>query len=163
MNCWRKGRDLPLRFARELIQSQEAEWKHIAAELLDGLSQLLLVIKNNARPGLREPLYFQDMDNRAIRAAGWRMAKVEGTGRELFRTSVDPLENENLAAQNPAIVTDLDARWRQWWREQNGPSDYQHGSTKGSRDSKPQGHRGSGARYRPGARTQKLSERHPLP
>lgn len=52
----RKGRDLKLRFAQALLQSQEAERKRIAAELHDGLGQQLLVIKNNARLGLREPL-----------------------------------------------------------------------------------------------------------
>ena len=57
----RHGRDLQLRFAQELLQSQEAERKRVAAELHDGLGQQLLVIKNNARLGLREPLTAQQV------------------------------------------------------------------------------------------------------
>lgn len=42
-------------FARQLIASQEAERKRIAAELHDGLGQHLVVIKNLALLTLREP------------------------------------------------------------------------------------------------------------
>lgn len=43
-------------FARQLIASQEAERKRIAAELHDGLSQSLVIIKNRALMGLRAPV-----------------------------------------------------------------------------------------------------------
>jgi arylsulfatase len=106
-------------------------------------------------------LYFQYMDNRAIRTAEWTMAEVDGASWELRRASVDPLENENLAAKNPAIVADLDARCQQWWREESGKSKYQPASTRGSPHYKPQGDRGSGALYIPSAMPTKLANRCP--
>ncbi len=42
------------RFSRQLIESQEAERKRIAAELHDGLGQNLIVIKNRAMLGLKK-------------------------------------------------------------------------------------------------------------
>lgn len=43
-------------FARQLIASQEAERKRIAAELHDGLSQSLVIIKNRALMALQAPV-----------------------------------------------------------------------------------------------------------
>ena len=109
------------------------------------------------------PLYFQYMDNRAIRTAEWTMAEVDGSGWELFRAGSDPLETENLAAGNPPIVAELEARWDAWWRENSGKASYQPESTKTSEHYKPQGDRGSGKTYSPSAMPEKLSDRYPLP
>ncbi len=46
-------------FARQLIDSQEAERKRIAAELHDGLSQTLVIIKTRALMGLQTPLQLE--------------------------------------------------------------------------------------------------------
>ncbi len=108
------------------------------------------------------PLFFQYMDNRAIRTAEWTMAEVDGTGWELFRAGVDPLENTNLALKNPKVVADLDARWMQWWREESGQATYAPESTKTSEHYKPQGDRGSGKPYVPSAMPAKLADRYPL-
>ena len=52
MRLLRREQDLQQAFSRELIASQEAERKRIAAGLHDGLSQNLIVIKNWALMGL---------------------------------------------------------------------------------------------------------------
>lgn len=48
-----KNREQQQRFARQLIESQEAERKRIAGELHDGLGQTLLIIKNRAFLGTK--------------------------------------------------------------------------------------------------------------
>ncbi len=111
----------------------------------------------------KAPLFFQYMDNRAIRTAEWTLAEVDGSGWELFHTATDPLETKNVSAENPAMATILDADWMKWWQEQSGRSGYDPESTKGSPHYKPQGDRGSGQRYIPSAMPANLSKRYPIP
>jgi len=54
-NQLRKARAAQEQFSRQLIESQEAERKRIAAELHDSLSQSLVIIKNRALLGLQTP------------------------------------------------------------------------------------------------------------
>ncbi len=109
------------------------------------------------------PLFFQYMDNRAIRTGEWTLAEVDGEGWELFHVASDPLENRNVAAQHPAVVADLNARWLNWWRAESGESTYTPKSTKTGPNYRPQGDRGSGDLYRPSAMPATLSDRLPLP
>ena len=108
------------------------------------------------------PLFFQYMDNRAIRAPKWTLAAVDGAGWELFDAERDPHETKDLAAKNPAIVADLDARWREWWRNESGKPTYSPESTKTSEHYKPQGDRGSGKSYSPSAMPRALSGHYPI-
>lgn len=117
-----------------------------------------------ARPWRRKgPLFFQYMDNRAIRTRDWTLAEVDGAGWELFDAARDPQETKNLAAKNPAIVADLAARWLEWWLAESGKPAYSPESTKTSEHYKPQGDRGSGKTYTPSAMPGKLSGRYPIP
>jgi arylsulfatase A-like enzyme len=116
------------------------------------------------RPWHREgPLFFQYMDNRAIRTAEWTLAEVDGAGWELFHIATDPFENLNVAAQHPEVVADLGARWLQWWRSESGEPNYTPKSTKTGPNYRPQGDRGSGDLYRPSAMPAALSHRLPVP
>lgn len=110
----------------------------------------------------KTPLFFQYMDNRAIRTSEWTLAEVDESGWELFKTKNDPLETGDLAAQYPDIVKDLEARWLDWWRAESGKKRYVPNSTKTGPHYKPQGDRGSGATYLPSAMPAKLADRYPL-
>jgi arylsulfatase len=116
------------------------------------------------RPAPRQsPLYFQYMDNRAIRTAEWTLAGVDGAAWELFRATDDPLETRNLAAQKSEVVANLSARWLEWWRTESGEKNYTPKSTRTGPNYKPQGDRGTGVPYRPSAMPQGLKKRSPAP
>ncbi len=122
----------------------------------DGESFLLLL---RGEPWKRKgDLFFQYMDNRAIRSAEWTLVEADGAGWELFHTPDDPLETRDLAAEKPDIVKDLEARWNSWWGKPHQPE-----FTKGSPHYQPQGDRGTGTPYVPSAMPPRLSDRYPLP
>ncbi len=110
----------------------------------------------------KDPLFFQYVDNRAIRSAEWTLAEVDGTGWELFNTKSDPLETRNLAKSEPELVTAMSDRWRKWWKEESGKPDYQPDSTGDSSHYKPQGDKGSGKTYTPSAMPARLADRYPI-
>ena len=107
----------------------------------------------------KNPLYFQFMDNRAIRTAEWTMAEVDETGWELFNAKSDPLENDNLAAKHPELVAKLQEQWLKWWKQDSGEQEYIPKSTKSGEHYSPQGDRGSGIPYQPSTMPAKLKNR----
>jgi len=110
----------------------------------------------------KDPLFFQFMDNRAIRTSKWTMAEVDGTGWELFRIGSDPLENVDLTGKNPKIVAALETQWLKWWKAESGDSTYIPKSTKTGEHYNPQGDRGTGKPYEPSAMPLKLKEHYPV-
>lgn len=109
----------------------------------------------------KNPLYFQFMDNRAIRTPEWTMVEVDEAGWELFNANSDPLETENSAARHPEIVAKLQENWLKWWKQDSGDQDYSPKSTKSGEHYAPQGDRGSGVLYKPTAMPEKLKNRYP--
>jgi arylsulfatase A-like enzyme len=108
-------------------------------------------------------LFFQYMDNRAIRTSDWTLAEVDGAGWELFNMQTDPLETIDLAAKHPDVVIELEARWLHWWRTESGKEQYEPTSTKTGPHYNPQGDRGTAAIYVPSAMPTKLAGRYPVP
>jgi len=111
----------------------------------------------------KNPLYFQFMDNRAIRTPKWTMVEVDESGWELFSIKTDPLENTNVASTNPEVIAKLQADWQKWWQHDSGDTVYTPKSTKSGPHYKPQGDRGSGVIYRPTAMPENLKNRYPKP
>jgi arylsulfatase len=108
------------------------------------------------------PLFFQYMDNRAIRTAEWTLAEVDGGGWELFDTVKDPLETQNIASRKPEITAALDRQWLDWWTHQKGVPAYKPESTANSPHYKPQGDKGTGKPYQPSAMPANLADRYPV-
>jgi arylsulfatase len=110
----------------------------------------------------KEPLFFQYMDNRAIRSAEWTLAEVDGAGWELFNTQSDPLETRNLAGSKPELVATMSARWLKWWKNESSKPAYEPESTGDSPNYKPQSDKGSGRIYNPSAMPARLADRYPV-
>ncbi|TWT92507.1 arylsulfatase [Neorhodopirellula pilleata] len=97
------------------------------------------------------PLYFQYMDNRAVRDGDWTLAEVDESGWELFQSTIDPLETNDLSDLHPEKVDELAKGWLKWWRMTSQEDTYQPTTTQDSPHYSPQGDRGSGQRYHPSA------------
>ena len=107
-----------------------------------------------------EPMFFQFVDNRAVRTGKWSLVEVDGAGWQLFDVRKDPLECCNLADRYPEVVTRLEEMWRQWWYDQTGQSEYKPISTQNHQHYAPQGDWGSGKLYVPRAMPEHLKHRY---
>lgn len=118
----------------------------------------LLKGKSWARKG---PMFFQYMDNRAIRSGEWTLAEVDSAGWELFNRKTDPMEDKDLSALHPERVAEMAAQWESWWTTEGDQSEYVPTSTDDSPHYKAQGDRGSGELYVPSAMPAHLKNRYP--
>ena len=65
----------------------------------------------------REALYWEHEGNRAIRVGPWKLvAKGPASRWELYNLAADRTETKDLAAEQPARVSELSARWEAWAR-----------------------------------------------
>ena len=129
----------------------------------DSLSgQSILGLLKGEKFERKSPMYFQYMDNRAIRTDKWDLVEVDANGWELYDIKNDPYEAINLAKKYPSIVKELNTQWLNWWKTENHTDKYLPTSTKGDYNYKPQGDRGSGAIYVPSAMPDNLSNRYPI-
>lgn len=110
----------------------------------------------------KSPMYFQFMDNRAIRTDQWSMIEVDGNGWELYDVKKDPLETKDLSQLNKDIVTELESKWLNWWKTESGNESYQPESTSESPHYKAQGDRGSGEHYLPSAMPERLKGKYTI-
>jgi arylsulfatase len=127
---------------------------------LDGES--FLPLRSSTDWKRKGPMYFQYMDNRAIRTEDWTLVEADEAGWELYNTRKDPMEITNLVLTKPELTQQLAAQWEKWWTTQNKGKVYRPTTTKGSPHYHPQGDRGSGTPYQPSAMPSRLSKHLPI-
>ena len=70
--------------------------------------------------GRSAPIYFEHEGNAAIRRGDEKLVRLGGKGAwELYNLKIDRTEQHNLAAAQPALVTELTALWETWARRAN--------------------------------------------
>jgi arylsulfatase A-like enzyme len=66
------------------------------------------------------PIYFEHEGNAAIRRGDDKLVRLGGQGAwELYNLKADRTEQHNLAAAQPALVTELATLWETWARRAN--------------------------------------------
>ncbi|MDN3664022.1 arylsulfatase [Algibacter miyuki] len=110
----------------------------------------------------KSALYFQFMDNRAIRTKNFSLVEVDGSGWEIYNTKKDPLETNDLSQTLNKKTSNLDKKWLNWWKEQSNEPSYTPKSTATSIHYTPQGDKGSGLKYVPTAMPDKLKEKYSI-
>lgn len=80
---------------------------------VDG-ADLMPLLTGATRERPHEALYWRFDTQSAIRHGDWKMSRHEDLGTRLHNLAVDPWEEENLAAENPAKVRELQAAWDKW-------------------------------------------------
>lgn len=96
------------------------DWK------LDGVD-LLPYLKGENQAPPHETLYWRYGDQMAIRSGPWKLVRARETKtdtaltRALFDLGSDMGESEDLAAQNPEKLKELESRWQRWNAEQAKP------------------------------------------
>jgi arylsulfatase A-like enzyme len=109
------------------------------------------------------PMFFQYLDNRAIRTTSHALVEVDGNGWELFDARADRQETRDLAKEKPEVVATLEKQWLDWWAAQGMKNGYQPEPSRGSQHYRPQGDRGSGDAYPPSTMPAALSGKYPVP
>lgn len=132
-------------------QQQRDQQKEFA-----GQSFATLIDRSNWKRS--QPLFFQYMDNRAIRTSRWSLAEVDGSGWELFDAKQDRLETNDVSANHPGVVNRLSEEWLTWWKDAMQTSSYRPTSTRTGPHYSPQGDRGSGRMYVPSSMPATLSK-----
>ena len=134
-----------------------ATGEKLKLENLSGESFLPLISGKKLKR--KNPMFFQFVDNRAIRTNKWSMVEVDGNGWELYKNS-DEMETNDVVKQFPNVVSDLDKTWMNWWKTEGNNTSYEPVSTGTGPHYKPQGDRGTGKKYVPTAMPVELSKKY---
>ncbi len=125
---------------------------------MSGLSgQSFMPVLKGEKLERKTPMFFQFVDNRAIRNDKWCLTEVDGNGWELYDITTDVLETKDLSKHFPKVVDELASTWLNWWKKEGNKESYESGSSKTGGHYTPQGDRGSGQIYKPSAMPSELS------
>ena len=63
-----------------------------------------------------EPLYFEHMGNKAIRAGKWKLVSIKKGQWELYDMSLDQTELNDLSKAYPELKKELVKKYALWWK-----------------------------------------------
>jgi arylsulfatase len=66
---------------------------------------------------IHDTLYWEHEGGRAIRIGDWKMSSLPGEPWELFHIPEDHTEMNNLSAENPLKVEEMNQAWERWARK----------------------------------------------
>ena len=81
----------------------------------DGINISPILFENNVLP--ERTLFWRFHDQIAVRKGSWKLVQIRDDEPQLFNLEKDPGENRNLALQQPEIVKDLLAAFKEWERD----------------------------------------------
>ncbi len=108
----------------------------------------------------KSPMYFQFVDNRAIRTNQYSLVEVDGSGWELYDIKKDPMETNDLSKKLPNVVSNLEENWFTWWKSESKTGVYAPEKAGSGGHYSPQGDRGTGNQYIPSAMPAALSNKY---
>ena len=79
---------------------------------------LLPLLRGEHRP-LVEPLFFEHSGNLGVITEEWKLVAVRNKPWRLYHLPRDQLEQNDVAAENPGVVTAMAQQW-QAWADENG-------------------------------------------
>lgn len=147
-------------FMPTFLELSQTNKKELANQKLAGQSFVPLLKGKTWKR--QSPMYFQFMNNRAIRTNKWSLVEVDGSGWELYNVIKDPLETQDLSLKYKNKVSKLEAKWLNWWKTESGNESYKPESTSTSPHYKAQGDRGSGELYTPSAMPERLKGKYAI-
>jgi arylsulfatase len=62
----------------------------------------------------KEPIFWEHEGNRAVRQGQWKLVAKNDQAWELYDIDADRVEQHDLAAKEPARVSELSAAWEAW-------------------------------------------------
>lgn len=86
---------------------------------LEGIN-LLPLLRAETPPAPPRPLFWRMGRQAAARNGDWKLLRVGDQPWQLFNLATDPAEQNNLAAEKPAVVEQLATAWTRW-NQQNIP------------------------------------------
>lgn len=104
-----------------VLEVAEWEWpEEFEGEKLKRLpgKSLVPIFEGKKREG-HEAVYLQFQNHRAIVKGNWKLVSDFAQPWELYRIDTDRTETNNLAAQNPEKVAELNRLWLDWWGDRS--------------------------------------------
>ena len=78
------------------------------------VGESLMPLLTGDAESIHDTMYWEHQQGRAIRVGDWKMSALPGKAWELFNMAEDHTETNNLSAQYPEKVIELNQAWNRW-------------------------------------------------